>query len=101
LRLTGLKTKKILIESGHPSSPLRIDNGNSCQALRVPQFTKMTFFAHVKIDSRFFKMLMVPLAGFLVGTYFDRMETERQSMFRDKSALYGRELAEGEKPSWP
>ncbi|XP_042224151.1 uncharacterized protein LOC121868006 [Homarus americanus] len=63
--------------------------------------TKMTFFAHVKIDSRFFKMLMVPLAGFLVGTYFDRMETERQSMFRDKSALYGRELAEGEKPSWP
>ncbi|KAG7211163.1 hypothetical protein KM043_010487 [Ampulex compressa] len=31
----------------------------------------------------------------------DNMEAERMTYFRDKSALYGRELAPGEPPSWP
>ncbi|XP_053649000.1 uncharacterized protein ND-MNLL [Cherax quadricarinatus] len=63
--------------------------------------TSMTFFAHVKLDPRFFLKLSVPLLGFCFGAYLDRIETERLTMFRDKSALYGRVLAEGEKPSWP
>uniref|UniRef100_A0A182TWS0 NADH dehydrogenase [ubiquinone] 1 beta subcomplex subunit 1 n=1 Tax=Anopheles melas TaxID=34690 RepID=A0A182TWS0_9DIPT len=44
---------------------------------------------------------VVPLFGFGVGWFLDRKETERMTMFRDKSALYGRTLKEGEKPSWP
>lgn len=48
-----------------------------------------------------FQWGVVPFAGFLFGWYLDIRETERYSLFRDKSALYGRELKEGEKPSWP
>jgi len=39
--------------------------------------------------------------GFCLGHKIDLMETERMSLFRDKSALYGRELKPGEPPSWP
>ncbi|XP_066144302.1 NADH dehydrogenase [ubiquinone] 1 beta subcomplex subunit 1 [Euwallacea fornicatus] len=42
-----------------------------------------------------------PLLGYLFGKYIDRSESERLSLFRDKSALYGRVLKEGEKPTWP
>lgn len=40
-------------------------------------------------------------AGALFGKYLDDMETERMTLFRDKSALYGGMVREGEKPSWP
>lgn len=43
----------------------------------------------------------VPLIGFCIGGYLDRQETLRLTKFRDRSALFGRELKEGEKPSWP
>jgi len=43
----------------------------------------------------------LPLAGFMAGWFLDRKETERMTRFRDKSALYGRVLKEGEQPSWP
>lgn len=43
----------------------------------------------------------LPLTGFLIGCYLDRKETERMTLFRDKSALYGRQLKAGEQPSWP
>jgi NADH dehydrogenase (ubiquinone) 1 beta subcomplex subunit 1 len=43
----------------------------------------------------------IPLTGFMIGWWLDRKETERMTMFRDKSALFGRELKPGEKPSWP
>ncbi|XP_076263850.1 NADH dehydrogenase (ubiquinone) MNLL subunit [Rhynchophorus ferrugineus] len=46
-------------------------------------------------------MVTIPVTGFVIGWYLDRLETERLSYFRDKSALYGRILKEGEKPSWP
>lgn len=39
--------------------------------------------------------------GFAFGAFLDRKETERMTLFRDKSALYGRVLKEGEPPSWP
>ncbi|CAG9768115.1 unnamed protein product [Ceutorhynchus assimilis] len=45
--------------------------------------------------------VFVPASGMLLGWYLDRKETERLVLFRDKTALYGRELQAGEKPSWP
>jgi NADH dehydrogenase (ubiquinone) 1 beta subcomplex subunit 1 len=43
----------------------------------------------------------IPMGGFMLGWWLDRKETERMVRFRDKSALFGRELKPGEKPSWP
>lgn len=40
-------------------------------------------------------------AGYGIGSYLDYQETLRMTLFRDKSALYGRQLKEGEEPSWP
>jgi len=37
----------------------------------------------------------------MIGHKLDKMESERMTTFRDKSALYGRELKPGEPPSWP
>ncbi|KAH0946486.1 hypothetical protein HN011_011747 [Eciton burchellii] len=45
--------------------------------------------------------LIFPVMGFCLGHKIDLMETERMTLFRDKSALYGRELKPGEPPSWP
>lgn len=42
----------------------------------------------------------LPFLGFYLGLFLEHQETERMSMFRDKSALYGRVLKDGEKPSW-
>ncbi|XP_037920832.1 NADH dehydrogenase [ubiquinone] 1 beta subcomplex subunit 1 [Hermetia illucens] len=44
--------------------------------------------------------LALPMLGFTIGWYLDNKETQRMTMFRDKSALYGRALKEGEAPSW-
>ncbi|XP_024220093.1 NADH dehydrogenase [ubiquinone] 1 beta subcomplex subunit 1 [Halyomorpha halys] len=46
-------------------------------------------------------LVVFPLTGFLIGKYIDDFESSRMVRFRDKSALYGRVLAPGEKPSWP
>ncbi|XP_075229525.1 NADH dehydrogenase (ubiquinone) MNLL subunit [Lycorma delicatula] len=46
-------------------------------------------------------LLIFPFAAFFVGKYLDDLETERMIRFRDRSALFGRTLAPGEKPSWP
>lgn len=54
----------------------------------------------IGFNKQWFYML-VPLAGFALGAFLDRKETERMVMFRDKSALYARTLKEGEQPSWP
>lgn len=43
----------------------------------------------------------LPLIGYGIGWFLDRKETERMVMYRDRSALYGRQLKDGEKPSWP
>ncbi|CAG9824382.1 unnamed protein product [Phaedon cochleariae] len=45
--------------------------------------------------------LSLPALGYAIGWYLDKKETERLTLFRDKSALYGRVLKEGEKPTWP
>ena len=44
---------------------------------------------------------IVPLACFFGGWYLDKLDDERMTMFRNKSALYGRELKPGEKQPWP
>lgn len=47
-------------------------------------------------------IVAVPIAaGFFFGKFLDDKETERMTLFRDKSALYGGMIKEGEKPSWP
>ncbi|XP_055710481.1 NADH dehydrogenase [ubiquinone] 1 beta subcomplex subunit 1 [Phlebotomus papatasi] len=45
--------------------------------------------------------IALPLTGWAIGSFLDHKETLRMTRFRDKSALYGRQLAPGEKPSWP
>ncbi|CAH1994860.1 unnamed protein product [Acanthoscelides obtectus] len=35
-----------------------------------------------------------PAIGYAIGWWLDRKETERMTLFRDKSALYGRVLKE-------
>jgi len=42
--------------------------------------------------------LALPATGFALGWWLDKQETLRMTRFRDRSALYGREVA---KPSWP
>ena len=44
---------------------------------------------------------VLPFIGFGLGWFLDQKETERMTIFRDRSALYGRKLEAGEKPSWP
>lgn len=41
------------------------------------------------------------IAGFILGGIVDRSDTNSMVIWRDRSALYGRELKEGEEPSWP
>lgn len=43
----------------------------------------------------------VPITGYLFGTYLDHQETLRMTNFRDKSALYGGKVKEGDAPTWP
>ncbi|ALC49121.1 CG18624 [Drosophila busckii] len=43
----------------------------------------------------------LPLLGYAIGHFLDTKETERMTMFRDKSALYGRAAgSENQQPSW-
>ncbi|EDV34306.1 uncharacterized protein Dana_GF21240, isoform E [Drosophila ananassae] len=42
----------------------------------------------------------LPLLGFAIGHFLDKKETERMTMFRDKSALYGRPGGSDKEPSW-
>lgn len=47
-------------------------------------------------------IVAIPITiGALFGKFLDDKETERMSLFRDRSALYGGMVKEGEKPSWP
>lgn len=39
--------------------------------------------------------------AFNLGSVFDRSDTHKMVFFRDRSRLYGRELKEGEAPTWP
>lgn len=55
----------------------------------------------LKIIPKGFQWSILPFTGFMIGWWLDNKETERHTLFRDKSALYGRVLDEGEKPSWP
>lgn len=43
----------------------------------------------------------LPMVGFAIGAFLDRQETLRMVRFRDKSALYGKQLPAGAPPSWP
>ncbi|XP_072558737.1 NADH dehydrogenase [ubiquinone] 1 beta subcomplex subunit 1 isoform X1 [Paramormyrops kingsleyae] len=43
--------------------------------------------------------VLVPL-GFVIGVYLDRMNDQKLTAFRNKSALYSRELKPGEEVTW-
>ncbi|KAG6443208.1 hypothetical protein O3G_MSEX002736 [Manduca sexta] len=48
-----------------------------------------------------FAWVALPMSGFFIGKYLDDQETLRMTNFRDKSALYGGNVKEGDPPSWP
>lgn len=66
---------------------------------QLKNFKKMAFEFYL-LPKKWY-LFPIPLAGVLFGAYLNRTETERLTLFRDKSALYGRELKEGEAPTWP
>ncbi|XP_041831985.1 NADH dehydrogenase [ubiquinone] 1 beta subcomplex subunit 1-like [Melanotaenia boesemani] len=43
--------------------------------------------------------IFVPL-GFVIGWYLDRQQDQKLTAFRNKSALYSRELKPGEEVTW-
>nr|ABM55404.1 putative secreted salivary protein [Xenopsylla cheopis] len=45
--------------------------------------------------------MLLPLAGFYLGKMLDDSETNRMTLFRDKSALFGGNVKPGDPPSWP
>jgi len=66
----------------------------------------MTFSRELRMTRAFIfqrksLIALIPMALFGVGWKLDRMEVERLSLFRDKSALFGREHGPDYKPSWP
>ncbi|XP_017794263.1 PREDICTED: NADH dehydrogenase [ubiquinone] 1 beta subcomplex subunit 1 [Habropoda laboriosa] len=46
-------------------------------------------------------VLILGPSAWYIGKQLDKKITLRMTRFRDKSALYGRELQPGEPPSWP
>lgn len=51
--------------------------------------------------TREYVWFLMPVAFGMFGKFLDDQETLRMTMFRDKSALFGRTLKDGEQPSWP
>lgn len=45
-------------------------------------------------------LVLVPIAAYMIGWKLDKMEVERLTLFRDRSALFGTEHQPGYKPSW-
>lgn len=43
--------------------------------------------------------ILVPM-GFVIGWYLDKLQDQKLSAFRNKSALYSRELKPGEVVTW-
>lgn len=41
------------------------------------------------------------IVGFNLGALVDRSDTNSMIVYRDRSALYGGQVKEGETPSWP
>lgn len=53
------------------------------------------------MEKGFGKIFAALAIGFPIGAIIDRSDTNSMTFYRDRSALYGRDLAEGESPSWP
>uniref|UniRef100_A0A8C7X6B9 NADH dehydrogenase [ubiquinone] 1 beta subcomplex subunit 1 n=1 Tax=Oryzias sinensis TaxID=183150 RepID=A0A8C7X6B9_9TELE len=51
------------------------------------------------IARRYWVHLFVPV-GFVIGWYFDKLQDQKLTAFRNKSALFGRELKPGEEVTW-
>ena len=44
---------------------------------------------------------ILPFIGFGIGWFLDNKETERMTIYRDRSSLYGGNVQPGQQPSWP
>ncbi|XP_076546235.1 NADH dehydrogenase [ubiquinone] 1 beta subcomplex subunit 1 [Osmia lignaria lignaria] len=53
------------------------------------------------LTKAYLNLVACMVAGYSLGWVVNRLETERLTSYRDKSALFGRELKPGEPPSWP
>lgn len=53
------------------------------------------------LEHGFGHMFAAIFVGFTIGQIIDRSDTSSMTFYRDRSALYGRNLKEGEAPSWP
>lgn len=53
------------------------------------------------LEKGYGRIFLLTGTAYLAGCYWDRHDTNRMIIYRDKSALFGRELKEGEHPSWP
>lgn len=49
---------------------------------------------------RRYVVLVIPVGFFYVGQFLDEQEIRRQSDFRDKSKLFGKERKEGDYDPW-
>ena len=45
-------------------------------------------------------VVFIPIISFMIGWKIDNIEYERLTLFRDRSALFGREHGPDYKPSW-
>jgi|NOAtaT_7_FD_contig_31_4552805_length_485_multi_15_in_0_out_0_1 NADH dehydrogenase (ubiquinone) 1 beta subcomplex subunit 1 len=61
----------------------------------IAEELRMTF---TFLNQRKHLMILIPIVAGVIGWKLDKMEIERLTLFRDKSALFGREV---QKPSWP
>ncbi|KAI9562953.1 hypothetical protein GHT06_010409 [Daphnia sinensis] len=45
-------------------------------------------------------IVVVPIVAYMIGWKLEKIEYERMTLFRDRSALFGREHGPDYKPSW-
>lgn len=46
-------------------------------------------------------LVIAVIVGFNIGALVDRSDTNSMVIYRDRSALYGGKVKEGDQPSWP
>lgn len=67
--------------------------------MRTPLYGRATMVNMLSFVRDHWVNVFVPL-GFVIGWYWDRKNDERLTEFRNKSALFRRELKPGEEVTW-
>lgn len=50
--------------------------------------------------NKYWALFIPPICGYYFGKYLDDEERARSTTFRDKSALFGGNVKEGDPPTW-